>query len=363
MTPNVTVRTVPARTHRGFPMKRVALSVLLLFNCCAAIASTLPPELSNTRVPQPKGMSDVPGPGSILSGGDTFGTAKLIPFIPYNDTGDTCPFHGNYAAPCMFNSGPDVVYVYTPTVNQCVRASLCGSTFDTGLWVFDATTGASVACQDDSPQCGLQSYIPGVGLTAGHVYYIIICGYVTACGSYQLYVAECEPPPLCPPCPPDAVLEGEPVCGDGYVDVFNGGCNSTPPVTLTLPCSPNLTICGAYGTFNANLSRDTDWYQFTLTAPMAMSVSVSGGGLTGSALAIIDNLCAPTVICSHFGPSAQCATVSCNANLGPGTYRIFVSSLFDNTPCNSPYTLRVQGMACPTNAQATSWGKLKTIYR
>src|SRR5262249_45332187 len=171
------------------------------------------------------------------------------------------------------------------------------------------------------------------------------------------------PRPVCDPCPAAAVLEGEPACGDGYVDAYNGGCNSSPPVFTTLPCNPNLYVCGTYGTYNNGVARDTDWYQFTLTAPAAVTVSVNGQGNTGTSLAILDNNCAPTVICGSFTPTAHCATNPCNAVLGVGTYRIFVASFFDATPCNAPYVMHVTGMACPTDVQTTSWGRLKTIYR
>jgi hypothetical protein len=352
-----------ARMHRGFPMKRIALFTLLLICCISSISYALPPELSNSRTLPPKGSGDTPHPSTILGGGDNFATATVIPGIPYADGGSTCGATNDYNPSCLFSTAPDVVYRFTPVNNMCVDVSLCGSAFDTGLWIYDGTTATDVACQDDSPACGLQSDIHNVALTAGHNYFIVIDGYNVACGQYTLHVTECPPPPVCDPCPAAAVLEGEPACSDGYIDTYNGGCNSTPPVFLSLPCNPDLFVCGTYGTFNANGTRDTDWYQFTLTAPAAITVSVNGQGLTGTSLAIIDNLCPPNVICGSFTQSAQCATNTCNAVLGPGTYRIFTASFFDNTPCNSPYTMHISGMACPTNAQATSWGRLKTIYR
>jgi hypothetical protein len=176
-------------------------------------------------------------------------------------------------------------------------------------------------------------------------------------------MSECPPPPVCPPCPANGIAEGEPVCADSYIDAFNGGCNSTPPVFSNLYCSPNQSVCGTYGTYNFNGSRDTDWYEITLAAPTTLVASVAGGGLTGSAIAILDNSCPPNVYCGEFDPGPQCGLVTCSAVLGPGTYRIFVASFFDNTPCGTPYVLTVSGPDCPTPVNTKTWGTLKARYR
>ena len=341
-------------------MRRCALLATLLLCCTASFAFALPDEFSSTRVVQEKGFGEVPQP-AIMVGGDTFATATVIPALPYADGGSTCAFANDYTPPCALSTTPDVVYRFTPATDMCVNISLCGSSFDTVIMLYN---GAVLAiCQDDSPACGLQSDLRNVALVGGGTYYIVIDGYNTACGTYQLSVAQCPPPPVCDPCPPGAVAEGEPGCSDGYIDTYNGGCNSVPPVYTSLPCSPSQSVCGTYGTFNANGTRDTDWYRITVTAPTVLTVSVNGGGLTGSALAIIDNLCPPTILCGQFTPSAACATSTCVAAVGPGTYAIFTASFFDNTPCRTPYVLTVSGPNCPTPIQSASWGMLKTLYR
>jgi hypothetical protein len=342
-------------------VKRVALFITLLICCATSLSYALPPEFSSTRTLPPKGYGDVPVPSGVLVGGDTPATATVIPGLPYADAGSTCGYNDDYTPSCMFSTSPDVFYRFTPATNMCVTISLCNSLYDTGLAVYNSTTSTEIACNDDN--CALQSRLTAVNLVAGNVYFIIVDGYSTSCGQYSLSVTQCPPPPQCNPCPVNGVLEGEPVCSDGYVDTFNAGCNSTPATFVTLPCDPNLTICGTYGTFNTNNSRDTDWYQFTLTGAAVINVSVTGTGLTGSALAIVDNLCAPNVLCGQFTPSAQCANVTCSAALVAGTYRIFVASFFDSTPCNSAYTLVISGLACPTAVPTSSWGRIKQIYR
>jgi hypothetical protein len=295
-------------------------------------------------------------------GGDTFGTAVVIPALPYADGGNTCGSANNVNPSCALSAAPDVFYRYTPAVNTCVNVSTCGSTYDTMIGIFNAAF-VEIGCNDDF--CGLQSTISNVPLAGGQTYYIMIDGYNTSCGDYTLSVTECPPPPVCDPCTPLGIAEGEPVCSTGYVDTYNAGCNSTPPTTLNLLCQPTMQICGTYGTFNANGSRDTDWYQFTVNAPTVINANVTGQGLTGTALAILDTACPPTVICGSFTASGQqCSQSVCSGAVGPGTYRIFVASFFDNTPCGSTYVLNLSGLTCPpTDVQASSWGMLKTLYR
>jgi hypothetical protein len=346
-------------------MRRTALLTSLLLCCLASYAFATGDEFGIHRPVQPKGYGDAPQP-AVLSGGDTFATATVIPALPYADGGNTCTFTNDYDPPCASetHTARDVVYSFSPTANVCVDISLCGSGFDTELVVYQNNVGTVVACQDDSPDCSLQSHLTGVALTAGNTYYIVVDGYAAACGNYTLNVTQCPPPPVCSPCPAVATLEGEPVCSNGYVDNYNGGCNSVPPVVTSLLCEPSVTVCGTYGTFDLNGSRDTDWYQVTVDLPTTINASVNGHGLTGSALAIIDTACPPNLLCGQFNPTAECATVTCSAAVAPGTYRIFVASFFDNTPCGSTYVLSLSGLTCqPVATHSTSWGTLKGLYR
>ena len=343
-------------------MKRVLLLCLLLLSCTASLAFAQANPFSATRSLQIKGTSSE-HPPLVQGGGDTFVSATPIPALPYNDVGYTCNLTDDYSPSCAYSVAPDAVYSFTPAANMCVNISLCGSGYDTVLGVYQNNPATLIACDDDSPACGLQSELTSVPLSAGNTYYIVVDGYSAACGDYMLSVSQCPPPPVCLPCPAGAIAEGEPVCNAAYVDNYNGGCNSTPPVFTHLACAPTQTICGTYGTWNSNGTRDTDWYEIAVTVPTTLTATITGAGLTGSALAIIDNNCAPNVLCGQFTPSVQCATVTCSAPVAPGIYRIFVASFFDNTPCGSNYTLTVSGLDCPTPVQARTWGTLKARYR
>jgi len=66
-------------------------------------------------------------------------------------------------------------------------------------------------------------------------------------------------------CPQGGTPEGEPVCGQDYVDTYNGGCDSSPPVFQ--PITAGQMVCGESGLFEyqGQMARDTDWYEATLT--------------------------------------------------------------------------------------------------
>ena len=344
-------------------MRRAALLATLLWCWSATQALAAGDEFSSTRAPQPKGLGDPPQPPSF-SGGDTFATATPIPALPYVDTGNTCGFVNNYA-PCGddYNTAADVVYRFTPTSDVCVQISLCGSSYDTEINIYENGPGTLVACQDDSPQCGLQSHLTNVALAAGNTYYIVVDGYESACGSYTLTVEPCPPPPVCDVCPPGARIENEPVCTDGYVDAINGGCNSTPHRFTMLSCGHSVTICGTYGTYDLTTTRDTDWYQLGVPGPATITAVVEGHGLTGTVLGIVDTACPPNILSAQLAPLGECATVTCSAAVPGGSYRIVVATLFDNTPCGSTYVLTVSGHDCVTAARGSSWGGLKQLYR
>ena len=91
-------------------------------------------------------------------------------------------------------ASPDVFYSLSGTVlDEEVTVSLCGSSFDTIVTVFDACGGNIVASNDDS--CGLQSELTFTsdGVTT---YIIRVEGFGTNSGDYALAVT-CVPPPAC----------------------------------------------------------------------------------------------------------------------------------------------------------------------
>ena len=77
--------------------------------------------------------------------------------VPYN--GSTVGATGTDISECANNDWRDVWHSYTPSSNGFATVSLCGSSFDTTLSVFDDCGGTELACNDDF--CGLQGRDPG----------------------------------------------------------------------------------------------------------------------------------------------------------------------------------------------------------
>jgi hypothetical protein len=88
---------------------------------------------------------------------------------------------------CGYDDKYAVWHSYTPQSNQTVTISLCGSTFDTTLAVFDACEGIELACNND--YCGLQSALTA-DLTAGRTYLIRVAGYDSQMGDYTLTLTD-----------------------------------------------------------------------------------------------------------------------------------------------------------------------------
>ncbi|MBU0639874.1 MAG: hypothetical protein KKB50_13480 [Planctomycetes bacterium] len=147
--------------------------------------------------------------GEPRGGGDTCDTATVIAVLPYTDTGNTCGFADDYDEACTWTAtAPDVAYEYTPAAGIWVDISLCnaGTDYDTKLFVYEgACPGTLVACADDSCP-GYISEIIGLELTGGNTYYIIVDGYGSNCGNYELTVVEGVAPPDPVECPPGSLF-------------------------------------------------------------------------------------------------------------------------------------------------------------
>ena len=140
--------------------------------------------------------ADFPPP-SLLQGGEDVGTAVVISSLPYSDAGTTSGYINDYEGNCGSSGAPDVVYSFTPTVDYFVTIDLCNSGYDTKVYVFENTENNTIGCNDDA--CGLQSILPNVFMTAGNTYYIVVDGYGSSSGSYDMIVTGIIPPPSATP--------------------------------------------------------------------------------------------------------------------------------------------------------------------
>ena len=311
----------------------------------------------------------VPSPVT-QSGGEDIATATVIPSLPYLDSGSTCGYQNDYDATCPYTGSlsPDVVYRYTPANDTAIDVDLCNSSYDTKVYLYENTVGQLVACNDD--ECGsdgFRSLLTLVPLTSGNTYYIVVDGYGGDCGEYDLTVVETIK--CYSPCPPGGVDEGEGNCYAEYDDQYNGGCNSSPPVFTTIPCTSGgstVTICGRQGGFTyQDLDyRDTDWYEVPAELnPDGLTVCLSAEYYQ-SFFAVLQPDCEDIQIVDSAIPycwERPCFDLPANAG-----YWIFVA-VADWGPdvgCYWLYDLDITGSRCPpVSVEPASWGWIKGRYR
>lgn len=206
-----------------------------------------------------------------VAGGETIDDAILITTLPFTAAGESCTYADNYDVPCSYiANAPDVVFAYTPAVSMFLDIDLCGSAYDTKVFVLDAAENV-LACNEDyyapnDPCGGYVSRLKGMPVTGGQTVYIVVDGYGASCGTYQLNVSEFEPCVLT--CSGD-LIEGEPTLRTNYIDRFNAGCNSINGQLLVTELegdsAGDLSFCGVTGFFSDGEDhRDTDWFAITL---------------------------------------------------------------------------------------------------
>ncbi len=115
----------------------------------------------------------------------------VIPSLPFSDAGNTCVETNDFTN-CVGSTSPDTVYSFTPAQGGLFTASLCGSSYDTGLEVRyggNCPGDNALGCNDDNgPACeGLSSSIQ-FSATAGVPYYIIVHGFGAGCGDYAFSI-------------------------------------------------------------------------------------------------------------------------------------------------------------------------------
>jgi len=205
-------------------------------------------------------------------GGDTIAEATVIDGIPFADSGTTAGYNDDYDEVCPYDNStsPDVVYSFFNYGTHVVDIDLCGSTYDTKLYVYDDAMNL-VACNDDyyfDSFCGLYvSALFSLSLSTGTQYYIVIDGYGGDFGDYEIQIHEIYADPCTDYCLDGYEEENEPELMDDYEDAYNGGCNSpefgNPFQELWgEDDTGSLNFCGlsgwyAYGEYTY---RDTDWF-------------------------------------------------------------------------------------------------------
>jgi hypothetical protein len=346
-------------------MRRLAVCALVLG--AVASASAVPPSTSNVFQPAQKPWNEISRQDGVRIQGDTCADPFIITALPFSASGNTCSFVNDYDYACPYtgSTSADVVYKFVPTWNMGQSIDLCGSTYDTKVYVFENSPNNVIACNDDF--CSFQSRIANVPFTAGNTYYIVVDGYGGSCGNYVLDMYECCGCEV--ECAAGAMLEGEPDCYDGYDDTYNSGCNAlqVPVFQVLQPTGADITICGTTGvfTFDSTVYRDTDWFQLDITT--TSNICLSGDAEVPCYFFIIDGRggCGTTAIAAY-GLAGACDPVAdicypCD----PGTWWVWAGpNAWDPSfACGSRYNLTISGYDETTPAASTTWGKVKGMFR
>jgi len=359
---------------------RKAIMVLMIM---AVAGTALAVDTGNSRELPAKNKPTVTyiPPAEVKQGGDTILDAMVIPGLPYSDSGTTCGYIDDYDEVCpnTDSTSPDVVYTFMPGSDIIVTVDLCSSSYDTKTYIYDENLSL-VACNDDfywpGDFCGdWVSKIEGAALTGGTSYYIVIDGWGGECGDYVLNVTEFEPCLL--DCPADAVAEGEPPLGDGYVDTYNDGCFNDPlafqPINWTNdedgipPYDGSAWLCGVSGWYSVDGAafRDTDWFSAIALETGVMEFTVEAE-FSCFIIKMATQVCDPAV--AELSAIANCgvpATLSFPVTAGEEVW-LWVGPLTFSGPVtefNYFATLTNNYFDVPVPNEEMSWGEVKAMYR
>ncbi|HOX24717.1 MAG TPA: hypothetical protein PLL30_03010 [Candidatus Krumholzibacteria bacterium] len=232
-------------------------------------------DLGVTRPAKPAVPNTPPSPDRdvLRQGGDTIADAVAVT-IPATFDGTTTGYTNDYDEVCPYagSTSPDVVYTFTPDDDFGITVDTFGSELDTKIYIYDSDL-ALVACNDDFYYGDYTSRLENVPVFGGVQYFLVIDGWGGDHGIYTGYVEEFVPCVL--ECPAGAALEGEPPIVDGYVDHWNGGCNTPPDYPFQDITSP--IFCGKSGYYlnaSGQSSRDTDWFHVII--PESGELEITG---------------------------------------------------------------------------------------
>lgn len=303
-------------------------------------------------------------PDEVRQGGDTVATAVPITY-PGSYTGTTAGYVDDYDEACPYaGTAPDVVYAITPATDVTLSFDLCFSSYDTKIFIYreDMTL---VACNDDfyfSPPCyEFSSKLEFVALLGGATYFVVIDGYGSYSGSYQLDVVEYVPCELT--CPVGAQLENEPALVDGYVDSYNSGCgNLGVPVFQPITA---LVFCGTAGWYLGDGGaeyRDTDWFQVTI--PSTGTLEVVGDAEYATYMFELAPPDCDTVDVAQMATIGPCQENTLSVTGEPGSLVwLWVGSTTFSGPVNEYVYVLSLNLDGPVATETETWSGVKALFR
>jgi hypothetical protein len=181
--------------------------------------------------------------------GNTFAD-PIVSTLPVSTTGN------NLATNCWSSTytgtnaqaSPDVFYQFVmPSCNDSIVVSTCGSGWDTYLHLLD-NTGTEIAFSDDD--CAAASLINFTGLTPGATYYVVVEGFGSNTGTYNLAINSYQSSTLVVAgvsASPNPACENATVTLTGTGAGVGGSYTYTGPATITAgQFTATLAAAGTY---------------------------------------------------------------------------------------------------------------------
>jgi hypothetical protein len=156
----------------------------------------------------------------------TIGNVTNLAFNTTNATPD---------GPGGFITSNNLWYCYTALCNGNVAASLCGSSFNTKIRVYDGCTCTGTVLATDDDGCGNSLSTVTFSATAGNHYLIEVGGYGTASGAGVISTSQADSDG-------DGIVDCNDQCTDTDGDGF--GNPGFPNNTCSLDNCPNVTNAG-----------------------------------------------------------------------------------------------------------------------
>jgi hypothetical protein len=267
-------------------------------------------------------------------------------FLPDGTCADLDPACGYILGACCY---PDGTCEYKTEV-QC--ANLCGDldgNGDVGFADYQMFVGAFGSCAGD-PEFIAAADLDLNGCITLADYSLWVACYRNGGGLIGEWLGpntNCDDCPCIVTCPPGASIEDEP-CGED----LNGGCNMDPPNYMFGTIALDETICGTGWAEGG--TRDTDWYELTLTEEAVVTIMVEAefpaltflidaGSGDCSDYVIIGDGVSTTLECDPITLVSPCVPA--------GLYYVWVGpSLYEGYPCTLDYYVTVSADACPIGA-------------
>jgi len=335
---------------------RAATLCLVLLAFAAPLAAH---DLGVTRPAKPTAQftPPPPDPAVLRQGGDTIADAVAITISTTFD-GTTVGYTNDYDEVCPYSgsTSPDVVYTFTPDEDFGITVDMFGSELDTKIYIYDSDL-ALVACNDDF-YSDWTSRLENVAVTGGEQYFLVIDGWGGEAGAYTGYVEKFVPCILA--CPDGAALEGEPPIVDGYVDHWNGGCNTTPDhpfqdITSSIFCGRT----GYYLNASGGDARDTDW--FHILVPESGVLEITGDAEEASYTFELSVDCSNMPV-YQMVPIEPCSQATMTITGDPGqlvAYWVGPQRFWDGATYEYDYVLWLN---LPVPVENHSWSSVKQLF-